>query len=361
MRLLSSILITLKKSTQERVAQSPTIRAAFLQINSSLSKSSTQVERAVVPPQLTAQTLAQFLGEQGMCWIIEDFHKMDATEKLPFAQSMKVFCDMSAQYPDVKTVTIGATDTARQVVEYDPEMSKRVSEIHVPLMTPDELTDILINGQRLLNIDLTKVGRDIVEYSAGMPSVCHQIALNTCLARDILESQRQVVKLDRDDLKPALSRYADESSDTLKANFARALGARAVRKYDNYRLILTALAGGPLPGMTPEEILSKIHETTPSYPKKSLRPYLKELGTSERGRLIHGSIDGKWRFVESIYYTFAQAVLISPEDRKLARGSGFLDALFLDVLTSKIDKGEDRSAFIIRTKEGEVVRELKIL
>jgi hypothetical protein len=109
----------------------------------------------MLPPQLTVQRLARFLGEQGMCWVVEDFHKMPASEKLPLAQYIKVFLDMSSVYPDVKAVIVGATETARQVVEYDPDMTKRVSELLVPLMTMDELTEIILNGQALLNVDLS--------------------------------------------------------------------------------------------------------------------------------------------------------------------------------------------------------------
>ena len=46
-----------------------------------------------------------------MCWVVEDFDKMPAAQKVPFAQSLKIFSDISTDYPDVKTVTIGATET----------------------------------------------------------------------------------------------------------------------------------------------------------------------------------------------------------------------------------------------------------
>jgi hypothetical protein len=42
---------------------------------------------------------------------------------------MKVFTDVAADYPAVKIFAIGAVDTARQVIQYDPEMRIRVADI----------------------------------------------------------------------------------------------------------------------------------------------------------------------------------------------------------------------------------------
>jgi hypothetical protein len=148
------------RSSQRSRSLSPSIQADFLRLRASidaaLARTMSVTEDRMLPPQLTAQRLARFLGEQGMCWVVEDFHKMPASEKLPLAQSMKIFSDMSSAYPDIKTVIIGATETARQVVEYDPDMTNRVSELLVPLMTAEELAEIILNGQSLLNVDLSR-------------------------------------------------------------------------------------------------------------------------------------------------------------------------------------------------------------
>jgi hypothetical protein len=50
---------------------------------------------------------------------------------------------MADEFRSLKIIAIGAVDTARQVIEYDPEMKNRVSEIHVPLMLKEELKEII--------------------------------------------------------------------------------------------------------------------------------------------------------------------------------------------------------------------------
>jgi energy-coupling factor transporter ATP-binding protein EcfA2 len=101
--------------------------ASSLEENVSLSR--------ILPPQLTGQRLAEFCGAAGCCWLLEDFHKVPIAEKRKLSQIMKVFVDSAADYPDVKIVAIGAVDSAREVIQYDPEMRNRVAEIAVPLMS----------------------------------------------------------------------------------------------------------------------------------------------------------------------------------------------------------------------------------
>jgi hypothetical protein len=309
------------RTAQKSRSVSPALVAGFWKFKASveanLSRGSTEAEARVLPPQLTAQRLAEFLGAQGMCWVIEDFHKMRIVEKVPFSQSLKIFCDASAAYPDVKTVSIGATGTARQVVEYDPEMRNRVSEILVPLMNHDELSEIIISGQDLLNIDLTRLISPIVQYSAGVPSVCHQLALNACLEKGVIESQRKGVTFRSQDLEAAVNCYVRESSDTLKASFDRALARHKVRRFDNCRLILGALANGPLEGMLYADILSSIRKSVDDYPAGNLTSYLHELTEDRRGGILKTGFDRKYRFTEPLYHTFAQLTLIERSPNEL--------------------------------------------
>lgn len=306
-----------EKSTHRNRNVSPSLAAQFAVVKAELkagfSTEATDTVFRALPPQLTAQRLAQFLGAQGMCWVIEDFHKMQAREKLPFSQSLKIFCDVSAQYSEVKTICIGATETARQVVEYDSEMRSRVAELLVPLMTEDELSQIILNGQSLLNVDLADLVNNIVQYSVGVPSVCHQLSLNACLERGINATQAKLEKLTADeDLKAAVEHYVRDSSDTLKAAFDRALKRHKVRKFDNCRLILEAMAKGPLEGMLYAQILASIRAISPDYPPGNLTLYLSQLTSGERGNILKSGTDGKYRFADPLYHTFAQLTLVKP-------------------------------------------------
>ena len=91
----------------------------------------------LLPPQLTPQRFAEFCGAANCCWVLEDFHKVPHAEKAKVSQVMKVFMDTAADFKEGKVVAIGAVDSAREVIQYDPEMRNRVAEIAVPLMVTD--------------------------------------------------------------------------------------------------------------------------------------------------------------------------------------------------------------------------------
>ena len=146
----------------------------------------------------------------------------------------------------------------------------------------------------------------------GMPSTCHQLALSTCLERGVVSTQKVRLAFTWRDLDPAVRRWIDDSSDTIKAKLFRALGRRVIGKYDNCRIILGTIASGPLTGMTFDEIRAKIRSDIRDYPEKNLRRYLRELTKDERGQLLRAAGDGKWRFTSAIYHSIVQGMLSKP-------------------------------------------------
>jgi energy-coupling factor transporter ATP-binding protein EcfA2 len=177
----------------------------------------------LLPPQLTPQRVAEFCGAAGCCWVWEDFHKVSDPEKSKVAQVMKVFMDTAAEFRDVRIVAIGAVDSAREVIQYDPEMRNRVAEIAVPLMTEAELDEVLKKGESLLNIRLGALRHDIAAYSSGLGAVCHQLGLNICFSAGVWETCAEPMIIDTGQLRKALERYLSDASDTLKAVFELAL------------------------------------------------------------------------------------------------------------------------------------------
>lgn len=180
--------------------------------------------KAILSPQLTPQKLAKFFGESKSCWVLEDFHKIKGVEKSRTSQLMKVFMDMSVDYPQLKLIALGAVGTARQVIEYDNEMNNRVAEIFIPYMDATEIYSIITQGEKLLNLRFSKdVKSRIVKYSCGLPSICHQLCLNICFANRIYETAKQMTSINVTELDAAIEKYIDEKSDTLKAEFDKAI------------------------------------------------------------------------------------------------------------------------------------------
>ena len=189
-----------------------------IDVDASKGRDTIQKETNILAPQITPQQLSRVLGETGGCWVIEDFHKIEGDEKTKLAQTMKMFMDASREYQHLKIVAIGAVSTARQVVEYDPEMRERVCELYVPLMNRTELEEIVSKGEKLLNLSFEKVViRELIRVSSGLASVCHQLCLDMCRAANIIGPQQFKTTISEPHFQKAIEGYINSKSDTLKS------------------------------------------------------------------------------------------------------------------------------------------------
>ena len=279
------------------------------ELNGSVTIESGQKKSRILPPQLTPQNLARFVGEAGCCWVLEDFHKIDDSEKQQLSQLMKVFMDMSDTYPDLKIVALGAVDTARQVVDYDPELKNRVAEIRVDLMEEQEIQEIIKKGEQALNITFgDSVKNSIAAYSNGLASVCHHLCLNICDAAEILRTQEDEMpsEVSKTSLPEALKTYVQEASDSIKSSFDKALKKERKSKYANAELIIRTLCKANDEGMAKGELLHKVRQSEPNFPNSNLEHYLKKLQLEEYGALIRFSpLSNCYSFADPFYRVFA--------------------------------------------------------
>lgn len=283
-------------------------QAAYLDIKLKLGASSEEEEttkkKRIIPPQLTAQSLARLMGQAGYCWVLEDFHKIDSKHKENLSQMMKVFMDMSDKYPDLKIIALGAVNTAREVVQYDKEMKKRVTEIHVEPMNAEEIKEIIKKGCTALNIVINKeLSEDIAHHSNGLASICHKICYILCDNAAIIETVKTAVKFDQSDLQNALSEYITDESDTIKCAFDKAAKLKGAEN------ILRTLAKINGDGASAEDILQSSKESEHS--KTSLektKEILDNLGTEPYGEAIKFDTDsGKYSFSDPFLCAFALA------------------------------------------------------
>ena len=186
---------TSEKSNKESDQISSELKTLYSSTKINISSEKSSKQNRIVPVQLTSQRLAEFIGEANCCLVLEDFHKVPEKEKRKISQIMKVFMDASVNYPTTKIIAIGAVDSAREIVQLDPEMRNRVAEIHVPLMSKSNLRKIIVNGCSFLSIEVVpNVIENIINYSSGLASYCHQICLNMCRNKDIFETSKKVIQ-----------------------------------------------------------------------------------------------------------------------------------------------------------------------
>lgn len=262
-------------------------------------------EKRIIPPQLTGPNLAKMIGEAKCCWVLEDFHKIEGDEKVKLAQLMKVFMDLSDIYPDLKIIAVGAVNTARQVVQYDTEMRRRISEIHVPLMQSAEIEKIITKGCKLLNINADKIIKeDIHVHSNGLASICHQLCAMMCEELDIYETAdpSEELTFEYSHLKYAISEYLEQESDSIKQAFDKAFNLK-----DSHDVI-HALSGMDQDGGKISKIEDDLIYKGSSYHNKKIEAILTNLMTEKHGELVKYDEDShNYSFTDPFYKAFALA------------------------------------------------------
>lgn len=287
----------------------------FLNIKSQLTTSRTHEHSRklspVLPPQLTPQNLGKFLGEVNGCWVLEDFHKVDDVEKQKISQIMKVFMDLSDEYENLKIIAIGAVNTARQVIAYDEEMKNRVSEIPVLLMTDDEIRKIIISGEDRLKVLFPEALKtQIIKHSIGMASICHSLCLSMCINAGITQTVTEnEYSFTQRDWKKALEMLLDETSDTIKSAFEKALKKKRKNKFHHSQIIINALCDFKETGAGRIDLLSKIKRMHTDYPNNGIKTKLDSLCLVENGEILRfDSNSGAYSFRNPNYLAYAQAL-----------------------------------------------------
>lgn len=293
------------------------LSASYLGIKASLSAENcgdvkTLTKRAVELP-ITPQTLAKYIGLSGNCWLIEDFHKISLKEKKQMSQIMKVFMDSSYEYPYIKIIAVGAVNTAREVVQYDPEMKNRIAEIEVPLMNNDDLEGILSIGQKLLNIRIPEnVVNKIIAYSSGLPAVTHQLAYLLCEFNEISKTynSNKSYSITSVSFDNALNEYLAENSDTLKSIYEQATRITYKRKSEAPSDILKAILLKRSECVTINEIREIIKITDKNYKGTNLKKYVDELTAPSRSEILRYNKESmSYYFSNPFIKAYCQCVL----------------------------------------------------
>lgn len=251
------------------------------------------IKERIVEIQKNPNLLAKLFGAAECLWVIEDFHKLDIEPKEELSQVMKVFMDVSHEFPKSKIIAVGAVDTARQVVNLDKEMENRVIEVHVPLMTPNELYDIVALGEVHLNIVIEdEVQEKIIAYSSGLASVTHTLCSLACENKKIFYTQRKKIIINNDDLDYAVSEYINGKSDSLRSIYELAIKEKSKRKHESPIKILESILKLDKINFSVNEISSQLLNISKGYKSNNLRKYVNEFISPERGEILKYNKNG---------------------------------------------------------------------
>lgn len=216
-----------EKTSKRSLMVSHSIKADCESIAAEISQmneiSSEQRMVRLLPPRLTPQRLSGLFRNIGLVWMIEDFHKLAKDEKQKLADVIKIFVDESNEICSgkiSKIICIGAVCSPRELLSLDTNLSTRVDQIKVPLLTDKEIKEIIVNGCKLLNVGFSdRLSNNLVSYSNNIGALAHSMCYDICYDADIKKTKLIKKKIKDASFNIAIQGYIDKNSDTFKQTY----------------------------------------------------------------------------------------------------------------------------------------------
>jgi nucleoside-triphosphatase THEP1 len=176
----------------------------------------------LVPAQLGVPELITTLErvhDRHVILIIDEYDRVTAEDtKAKFAELIKNMSDAAAP---VTLVIIGVADNVRELLGKHPSLQRSVVTVPMPLMTRREIDGIIAAGEEKSGLRFeTWVRQAIVEFAQGLPY--HAQLLGLFAARHAI--RRQSPRVEREDLRYAIQRVAEEAEPRLKEAYDLAIG-----------------------------------------------------------------------------------------------------------------------------------------
>lgn len=253
----------------------------------------------LLPPQLTPQKLAQFLGEGKIVWLIEDFHKVSPAEKIRIADVIKIFVDNANDYTVSKIICIGACQSAHDLIELDPNLRTRVSEISVPLLSDEEIEKIIVNGFSLLNVVPSKsLVEKLVYYSDRLGASAHQMCMDICKGEKIKHTTFKKKQINDTSFQYAVDGFIKRSSDTFRSIYETAV------KNELGWYILKTFAHNVKDKLSLDEICKRVNKGKVSFEREQIQEKLKELMSPMLNIIYFNSNSEKYALSTPFWHRF---------------------------------------------------------
>ena len=290
---------THKQSTSLKGDIAAEYKSIKASISSGLMSETGETYTRLLPPQLTPQKLAKFLGEGKIVWLIEDFHKVSLNEKVRIADAIKIFVDNANDYPISKIICIGACQSAHELIELDPNLQSRVSEISVPLLTDGEIEKIIRNGFSLLNIIPSQsLVEKLIFYSDRLGASAHQMCMDICKGKNIYKTKIKKHQIDDSSFQFAVNGFIERSSDTLKSIYESAT------KNELGWYILKTLTHNVKDKLSFEEICRRVNNGKATFNDDEIKAKLDELQSPAFDIIYYNPKSEKYAFSSPFWHRF---------------------------------------------------------
>jgi len=139
-----------------------------------------------------------------------------------------------------------------------------------------------------------------------------------CFAADVNVTRRKPQILGQDLFDQAVEHYLEDSSDTLKSAFDKALRQTDQTEFNDVQLIVEALLHVDQDGATRPVLIDKVRDHEKEYPIEALDNNLLALQEEQNGRIIrYDNASARYSFTDPFYRAFALALIGKERSKEL--------------------------------------------
>lgn len=297
------IFVLTEKTRKVTTAFKGEIGIEYKSIKKSIGKEYTTEDGAsmkrLLPPQLTPQKLAQFLGVGKIVWLIEDFHKISEQEKKRIADVIKIFVDNANDYDTSKVICIGVCQSAHELLQLEPNLKSRVSEISIPLLRDEEIKSIVMNGFSLLRVEATpSLVEKLVYYSDRLGASAHQMSMDICKGEKIRCTKWHKYQIEDSAFQFAIEGFIKRSSDTLKSLYEAAI------KNEIGWYILRSFSKNVMEKLSIDQIIKLVNMGKRHFVKEDVVKKLEELCSPAYGIIYYNTNSEKYALSSPFWHRF---------------------------------------------------------
>lgn len=274
---------------------------AGIDTKTSVTETSTDLSSRATSPSWVADKLSQLNG----LFVIDEVDALaNPDDKKALAELVKLLSDAGAP---LKILLVGIAETAAELTAGHPSVQRCLRETRLGRMTEPDLQQIILQGQKTLNLEFSKAAIDrIVRVSSGYPHFTHLLSLKA--AEDAVADDRSYVNVQH--VEQATRRAVEDAEGSLKKVYED-----AARSYgtDLYKKILLAAAMCPEEEIVASQLRIKYESLFgEQITQGSLNNYLKRLVSPDDKTILRRVAKGVYRFSDprmSSYVRIAQSYL----------------------------------------------------
>lgn len=226
--------------------------------------------------------LFERICEKHVILIIDEYDRVTSEEvKAKLAELIK---NMSDANVPVTLLIVGVAENVGQLLGKHPSLQRTIVTVPMPLMTRREIDGIILTGEKRSGLGFDPwVRQSIVDFAQGLPYHAQLL----CLFSARSAARRQSSRIEREDLRYAVERSAEEAEGRIKDAYDLAIGPHETASFRDVLFHAARCRTDEFGSFTAADVVAAAALTNPEgLSLLALQYPLKKLTEPERGALL---------------------------------------------------------------------------